>query len=73
MRESIILKLLALDRMIRKCEYYRSAKIKDLQQAPSWYPLELLVSLENRITAYNQMIVRLERYYQTTLTKLQKL
>ena len=73
MREPTILKLLALDRMIRKCEHYRSAKIKDLQESPSWYPTELIVSLENRITVYNQMIVRLEKYYQTVLNKLNKL
>ena len=73
MREQTILKALALARMIKKCEANRQGNIKDLQNAPTWFPTEFIVKLENRITTYNAMLVRLERYYQNTLAKLLKL
>lgn len=72
MREQIILKALAVSRMIDKCKRYRDSQIKNLQEAPTWYHTDILVHMENRIAIYNQMTTRLERYFQNIITKLQK-
>jgi len=73
MREQTILKALALTRMIDKCRGYRDANIQNLREAPTWYHTELLVFFENRITTYNNMLTRLEKAYQNTVNKLQKI
>ena len=73
MREPIIIKLLSIDRMMRKCIKRRDANIKDLQTAPTWYPVELLEKIERRIAINNAIHARLERSYQNTLNRLQKL
>ena len=73
MREQTILKALAVSRMIDKCIKHRDAFIKNLKEAPTYYYEDVIVHMENRIAIYNQMITRLERYFQNIITKLQKL
>jgi len=63
-------KLIAISKMQERAKRYLSGNIKDLQNAPSWWPEQFIDRMEKRIFTMNKVIARLESYYQNQKAKL---
>lgn len=70
MRINQLEKLIAIVKMQERAKRYLSGNIKDLQNAPTWWPETLIDKMEKRIFTMNKIIARLENYYQNQKAKL---